>query len=83
MMKPLNRESPHARILTVNNNDNNNNNNSNNSNTTTTNNNDDDNNRYYMIISQVFEAFVEDNATISLIVYLENHVSHFLQNRRK
>ena len=30
-----------------------------------------------------FVAFVEDNATMSSIWYFENHVSHFVQNRRK
>ena len=28
-------------------------------------------------------AFVEDNATLSSIRYFENHVTYFVQNRRK
>ena len=28
-------------------------------------------------------AFFEDNATMSSIRYFENHVSYFVQNRRK
>ena len=31
----------------------------------------------------IFVALVEDNATMSSIWYFENHVSYFLQNRRK
>ena len=31
----------------------------------------------------LFVAFVEDNATMSSIRYFENHVSYFVQNRRK
>ena len=31
----------------------------------------------------VFVAFVEDNATMSSVRYFENHVSYFVQNRRK
>ena len=31
----------------------------------------------------IFVAFVEDNGTISSIRYFENHVSYFVQNRRK
>ena len=31
----------------------------------------------------VFVAFVEDNATMSSILYFENHVLYFVQNRRK
>ena len=31
----------------------------------------------------VFVAFVEDNATIGSIRYFENHVSYYVQNRRK
>ena len=31
----------------------------------------------------LFVAFVEDNGTMSSIRYFENHVSHFVQNRRK
>ena len=31
----------------------------------------------------VFVAFVKDNATMSSIRYFENHVSYFVQNRRK
>ena len=31
----------------------------------------------------IFVAFVEDNATMSSIRYFENHVSYFVQNRRK
>ena len=31
----------------------------------------------------IFVAFVEDNATESSIRYVENHVSYFVQNRRK
>ena len=30
-----------------------------------------------------FVACVEDNATMSLIRYFENHVSYFVQNQRK
>ena len=32
---------------------------------------------------QSFVAIVEDNATMSSIRYFENHVSYFVQNRRK
>ena len=31
----------------------------------------------------IFVAFVEDSATMSSIRYFENHVSYFVQNRRK
>ena len=31
----------------------------------------------------IFVAFVEDNATMTSIRYFENHVSYFVQNRRK
>ena len=31
----------------------------------------------------VFVEFIEDNATMSSIRYFENHVSYFVQNRRK
>ena len=31
----------------------------------------------------VFVGFVEDNPTMSPIQYFENHVSYFVQNRRK
>ena len=31
----------------------------------------------------IFVAFVKDNATMSSIWYFENHVSYFVQNRRK
>ena len=31
----------------------------------------------------IFVAFVEDNAAMSSIRYFENHVSYFVQNRRK
>ena len=31
----------------------------------------------------IFVVFVEDNAIISLILYFENRVSYFVQNRRK
>ena len=31
----------------------------------------------------LFVAFVEDNATMSSKRYFENHVSDFVQNRRK
>ena len=34
-------------------------------------------------VKLVFVAFVEDNATMSSIRYFENHVSYFVQNRRK
>ena len=30
-----------------------------------------------------FVAFFEDNATMNSITYFENHVSYFVQNRRK
>ena len=35
------------------------------------------------LISGIFVAFVEDNATISSIRYFENHATYFVQNRRK
>ena len=31
----------------------------------------------------VFVVFVEDNATMSSIRFSDNHVSYFVQNRRK
>ena len=31
---------------------------------------------YFEIITAIFVAFVEDNATMSSIEYFENHVSH-------
>ena len=31
----------------------------------------------------IFLVIVEDNATMSSIRYFENHVSYFVQNRRK
>ena len=31
----------------------------------------------------VIVAFVEDNASMSSLRYFENHVSYFVQNRRK
>ena len=31
----------------------------------------------------MYMAFVEDNASMSSIRYFENHVSYFVQNRRK
>ena len=37
----------------------------------------------YVYSTSVFVAFVEDNATMSSIWYFENHVSYFVQNRRK
>ena len=30
----------------------------------------------------IFVVFVEDNATMSLILYFENHERYFVQNRR-
>ena len=32
--------------------------------------------------TDIIEAFVEDNATMSSIRYFENHVSYFVQNRK-
>ena len=34
-------------------------------------------------LSLIFVAFVEDKATMISIEYFENHVSYFVQNRRK
>ena len=34
-------------------------------------------------ITRLFVAFVEDNGTMSSKRYFENHVSYFVQNRRK
>ena len=31
----------------------------------------------------IFVAYIEDNATMSSIRYFENHVSYFVENRRK
>ena len=36
-----------------------------------------------IFVKQYFVAFVEDNATMSSIRYFENHLSYFVQNRRK
>ena len=36
-----------------------------------------------LLTKAVFVAFVEDNATMSSIRYFKNHVSYFVQSRRK
>ena len=38
---------------------------------------------YFLLSPPIFLAFVEKNATMSSMRYFENHVSYFVQKRRK